>query len=90
MEAFRLLDSEVLSRFRIQQLPDASHRTFIADSASERIAGGRIYDAQIAAIARAAGAKAVVTGNGKHFAPLLRHGIQVLDPAALAAGLKAR
>jgi len=43
----------------------------------DRIAGGRVYDAHIAEIARLSGAKAVVTDNRRHFTSLARHGIRI-------------
>ena len=56
----------------------------------DRIAGGRIYDAHIAEIARAAGAAIVVTDNRRHFVSALRYGMRVESPAEFAAGLKAK
>jgi predicted nucleic acid-binding protein len=53
-------------------------------------AGGRIYDAHIAEVARAAGAAVVITDNRRHFLAALRHGIRVETPAEFVAGLKAR
>ena len=43
--------------------------------------GGRIYDAHIADIARAAGAPVVVTDNRRHFMAALRHGLRIETPA---------
>jgi predicted nucleic acid-binding protein len=52
--------------------------------------GGRVYDAHIAEVARAAGARVVVTDNRRHFVAALRHGLRVETPAEFLAGLKAR
>ena len=57
-------------------------------AAHDRIAGGRIYDAHIAEVARAAGATVVVTDNRRHFLAALRHGMRVETPSEFLAGLK--
>ena len=49
-------------------------------AAQDGTAGGRIHDAHIAEIARAAGATVVVTDNRRHFIASLRHGIRVETP----------
>jgi len=77
--ARRLIDEEILVRFQVYDLPGDSRFRFLADAANDRVTGGRIYDAHIAEIARLAGARTVVTDNGRHFAVLLRHGIRVLS-----------
>jgi len=79
--ARRLIDEEILVRFQVYDLPRDSRSQFFADAASDRVTGGRIYDAHIAEIARLAGARVVVTDNQRHFAPLLRHGIQLRSGA---------
>ena len=53
-------------------------------------AGGRIYDAHIADIARAAGAVVIVTDNRRHFLASLRHGIRVETPRECLSSLTAR
>jgi predicted nucleic acid-binding protein len=63
---------------------------FVQAAAQDAIAGGRIYDAHIAEVARAAGATVVVTDNRRHFMAALRHGIRVETPADFLAGLKRR
>ena len=52
--------------------------------------GGRIHDAHIAEIARAAGAAVVVTDNRRHFMASLRHGIRVETPTEFLASVKNR
>lgn len=83
--ARRLIDEEILVRFQVYDLPRESRLRFLADAASDRVTGGRIYDAHIAEIARLAGARTVVTDNGRHFASLARHRIRVLSSAELAS-----
>jgi hypothetical protein len=79
------VEEEVFERFEIHQLPVSGLREFLHAAARERIAGGRIYDAHIAEVARSAGARRVVTGNRRHFVSLLRYGIRVLTAEELVA-----
>jgi hypothetical protein len=84
-DAFRLLDSEILGRFEVAQLSKARHLSFLRDSVHDRVAGGRIYDAHIAEIARECGARVVITDNVRHFSGLARHGVRVATSAQYAA-----
>jgi predicted nucleic acid-binding protein len=86
-EAVNLLEEDVLSHFRVHQLPDKRRMEFLRALASEGLVGGRIYDAHLAEIARAAGAHIVATENRRHFGHLVRHGIQVLTSAELVEKL---
>jgi len=61
-----------------------ARRPFLASAGAERVAGGRVYDAHIAEIARLAGARLVVTDNRRHFVGLMRHGIRVLTAVEFA------
>jgi predicted nucleic acid-binding protein len=61
-----------------------------AAAARDRIAGGRVYDAHIAEVARSAGAKIIVTDNRRHFLAALRHGIKVETPGEFLAAIKPR
>lgn len=87
-EAFDLLDREVLARLRVLALPARSRRALLREAAADGVAGGRVYDAHIAEVARSGGAKTVVTDNRRHFTTLLRHGVRVLTAkeAALEVG----
>jgi predicted nucleic acid-binding protein len=86
-DAIRLLQSEIFPRFRVHQLPANAYLEFLREAERERVAGGRIYDAHIAQIARQAGARTVLTDNRRHFTVLLRDGIRVLTAAEGAAEL---
>lgn len=83
-DALRLLEEEVLARIQVHDLPRKEQRTMLQSAAREGIAGGRIYDAHIAATALAARARVVVTDNRRHFLTLLAHGIEVLTTKELA------
>ena len=80
-DAVTLLETEVLARFDISDLPGTQRRAFLAECSREGVQGGRLYDAHIAAVARASGARVVVTDNPRDFAGLERQGIRVLDAA---------
>jgi predicted nucleic acid-binding protein len=87
-DANELLREEVFGRLSVHDLPTDERIGLFAASARDRIAGGRIYDAHIAEVARAAGARVIVTDNRRHFLAALRHGIKVETPAEFLAGIK--
>jgi predicted nucleic acid-binding protein len=81
-QACRILN-EITEGFRIEQLPSDARLQFLQMAVEERVAGGRVYDAHIAEIARHSGAGIVVTDNRRHFTALMKHGVRVLRPAEL-------
>lgn len=87
-DAARLLQEEVFARMDIHDLPAADRVSFLMGLVQERIAGGRVYDAHIAEVARAAGATAIVTDNRRHFLAALRHGIRVDTPTEFLGSWK--
>lgn len=89
-DAFRLLDAEILDRFEVAQLSKDRRRELLQDAVEDRVAGGRIYDAHIAEVARECGATVVITDNARHFSGLARHGVRVATSTAFAAELKRR
>lgn len=89
-DAARLLEEEVFARMAVHDLPDTDRLPMVRAAARDDIAGGRIYDAHIAEVARAAGAAVVITDNRRHFLAALRHGIRVETPAEFVATFKAR
>jgi predicted nucleic acid-binding protein len=82
-QAFRLLE-DIVSRVAVKQLPGEKRLLFLETAVRERVAGGRIYDAHIAEIARASGARTVVTDNRRHFTSLMPHGISVATASEFA------
>jgi predicted nucleic acid-binding protein len=88
-DAWRLLQTEVLGRFLVHQLPEQARNGFLQAAVEARVAGGRIYDAHIAEIARLTDARVVVTDNVRHFADLRPHGIRVVSTADFAAAVRA-
>jgi predicted nucleic acid-binding protein len=89
-DASRLLDEEVLARLAIHDLPAADRRAFLRVAAEDSSAGGRIYDAHIAEVARAAGARVIVTDNRRHFLAALRYGLRVETPAEFVVSLRSK
>lgn len=88
VDAAHLLEEEVLARIAVHDLPHGDRRDFLEAAARDNTGGGRIYDAHIAEVARAAGAGVIVTDNRRHFLAALRHGIRVETPAEFLASLK--
>jgi hypothetical protein len=88
-DARRLLEEEILARFSVFDLPPEGRASLFAEAVTDGVAGGRIYDAEIGAVAVAAGARILVTGNRRHFVPLLRRGLRVLTAEELLAELTA-
>jgi predicted nucleic acid-binding protein len=89
-DAARLIREEVFARMVVHDLPAGDRAAFLSSLVEDGIAGGRIYDAHIADVARAAGARVIVTDNRRHFLAALRHGIRVETPAEFAAAEKRR
>lgn len=89
-DAAQLLQQEVFARMTVVDLPPGDRIAFFKAAVHESIAGGRIYDAHIAEVARAAGAPVIITDNRRHFLAALRHGIRVETPTEFVAALKRR
>ena len=87
-DAAHLLEEEVFARMTVHDLPAGDRRGMIRLLADDRIGGGRIYDVHIAEIARAAGARVIVTDNRRHFVSALRHDLRVETPSEFLAGLR--
>ena len=89
-DAVHLLEEEVFARVAVYDLPSGDRLGFLKASSEDGIAGGRIYDAHIADVARAAGASVVITDNRRHFMAALRHGLRIETPAEFLAGMAKR
>jgi len=87
-DALRLVETEILARIGVDQLPAGSFAEFLRAAAREPTVGGRIYDAHIAEVARLGQAHVVVTDNRRHFASLMRYGIRVLTIDECAGELR--
>jgi len=89
-DAVLLLQEEVFSRMGVHDLPAAARLPMLRAAARDGVAGGRLYDAHIAEVARAAGADVVVTDNRRHFLSALRFGMRVETPAEFFASIKGK
>lgn len=89
-EAAQLLEDEIFGRMAVHDLPSADRLAMMKAAARDGTAGGRIYDAHIAEVARTAGAAVVVTDNRRHFIAALRYGMRVETPREFLATLKNR
>jgi predicted nucleic acid-binding protein len=87
-DAAILLEEEIFARLSVHDLPASDRLMSLRAAARDQIGGGRIYDAHIAEIARAAGAAVVVTDNRRHFLSALRYDMRVETPGEFLAGLK--
>ena len=87
-DAVILLQDEVFRRMAVHDLPAGDRLPMLRTAARDTIVGGRIYDAHIAEVARAAGAVVVVTDNRRHFLSALRYGLRVETPTEFLAALK--
>ena len=84
-DAILLLHDEVFGRMAVHDLPESDRLPMLKAAAREAIVGGRVYDAHIAEVARAAGATVVVTDNRRHFLSALRYGLRVETPSEYLA-----
>lgn len=89
-DAARLVKEEIVARMSVHDLPPGHRGPLLRAAAHDAIAGGRIYDAHIADVARAAQADIIVTDNRRHFLAALRHGIRVETPTEFLAARKRR
>jgi predicted nucleic acid-binding protein len=87
-DAMKLVEEEIFARMAVHDLPAGERLPFLRAAAADAIGGGRIYDAHIADVARAARADVIVTDNRRHFIAALRHGTRVETPAEFVAGMK--
>jgi predicted nucleic acid-binding protein len=89
-DAAQLAHDEIFGRMAVHDLPAGERLAMLQSAARDGTAGGRVYDAHIADVARAAGAAVVVTDNRRHFVSALKYGLRVETPAEFLASFKAR
>jgi predicted nucleic acid-binding protein len=87
-DAVTLLEQEVFARIAVHDLPAGERIAMLRAAAHDAIAGGRIYDAHIAEVARAARASVIVTDNRRHFLSALRYDVRVETPAEFMAATR--
>ena len=89
-DATRLLEENVFSGLAVHELPAGERLSLLRAAAHDKTSGGRIYDAHIAEVARAAGATVIVTDNRRHFLSALRYDMRVETPVEFVTSLRAR
>ena len=89
-DAVTLLEEEVFARMAVHDLPAAERLPMLRSAARDAIVGGRIYDSHIADVARAVGARVIVTDNRRHFVSALRYDLRVETPAEFLDRLKSK
>jgi predicted nucleic acid-binding protein len=89
-DAGQLLEQEVFARMSVHDLPAQQQIAMLRTAARDATIGGRIYDVHIVEVARAAGARVVVTDNRRHFLSALRYGLRVEDPSEFLSALRGR
>lgn len=87
-DACLLLEEEVFGRMAVHDLPAPDRVAMLKTAVTDGTAGGRIYDAHVAEIARSAGARVIVTDNRRHFLSALRYGLKVEAPSEFATTLR--
>jgi predicted nucleic acid-binding protein len=69
-DALSLMEMNFMRTVKIVALPPEDYASILRDAPTAGVAGGRIYDAIIAACARRGGARTLLTFNDSHFRPL--------------------
>ena len=78
--AIAILEESFVRRGEIVSLDAAGYLELLRGAPRRGIAGGRVYDAVIAACAERAGVDTLLTFNVAHFRPLLPVTVEVLAP----------
>ena len=78
--AMTAIQQSFIEQAEVVALDESDYVPFLRQAAEDDVAGGRIYDAVIAACAVQAKVDAVLTFNERHFRPLLPDSIDVVVP----------
>lgn len=81
-DAFALLEKNFRPRAHLVGMPESGYWDLLGSFPERGISGGIVYDAEIVECAQLAGAREIVTFNGKHFELLVPDGIGVVVPGA--------
>ena len=79
-DAHRLLETNFIKGVQLVVLGAAAYKSFLRGAADDGIAGGRVYDAIIAACARKAKVQTLLTFNTNHFDSLAGSDMEVVAP----------
>ena len=80
-DALSLLDANFSRGITVVALSAAAYRALLRAAPGEAVSGGRIYDAVIAACARRARARTLLTFNIAHFSAFARADFEIVSPA---------
>ncbi len=78
--ATTMLETNFMSLGTVVALDAAAHQSLLREAPADQIAGGRIYDAVVAACALRANVAALLTFNASHFAIYAGRGIEIVVP----------
>lgn len=82
IDAVSMLDAAIARAHGVVALDASAHIDLLRAAPERGIAGGRTYDAVIAACARQAGARFLLTFNAGHFQSLVDETTEVIVPSA--------
>ena len=77
-DALALIEANFLRIGRLVTLDGGAYRTLLREAPEKGVAGGRTYDAVIAACARQAGGATLLTFDADHFASLLDPRLEIV------------
>jgi predicted nucleic acid-binding protein len=80
-DALALLEGNFMNASKIVALDGKSYRVLLRQALDDGIAGGRTYDAVIAACAFQAKATALLTFNERHFLSFAQRGLEIIVPS---------
>ncbi|MGH2350560.1 MAG: PIN domain-containing protein [Chloroflexota bacterium] len=81
-DALALLETNFAGETEVIALDAAAYWSLLQRASADGIAGGRVYDAVIAACAVQGKAGIILTFNERHFLPFRRPGLEVVAPGA--------
>jgi predicted nucleic acid-binding protein len=79
-DALALIEDEFLRRAAVVTLDEAAYTEVLRRAVRDGVAGGRVYDAVIAACARTAAVEVLLTFNDRDFTPLVGRDMMIVVP----------
>lgn len=79
-DALAILQASFIDQGQVTALTGEEYVALLRWATAERITGGRVYDALIAACARKAGVDVIVTFNQRHFASFADERLSIVVP----------
>ena len=79
-DALTLLDANFVRQVAVVALSAAAYRALLRAAPSDDVSGGRVYDAVIAACARKAAARTLLTFNTAHFSLFAGGDLEIVMP----------